>query len=473
MSLNMGENRNTPGTDDPGGGGTSIGVPSVAPSPDRFIDKRDGLLTNVTTDAVREHFGPFAVDRSGRLYVYTRDGQWSFNGQRTAEMAVHAFLGDRYRKSHSDTVVKVLTLAEPTVSDGNINTEYLNLPNGLLHWRTGQLYQHSPDIMVPNRIPVPWNPAAVCPMIQWWVNQVVPPDCVNLVFEIIGYCLFNGNPLHKAILLSGTGRNGKGTLLRLIQALIGAVNISSVSPQALDDNRFSVAELFGKLVNLAGDVDPKIFKATETFKKATGGDLLFGERKYGQPFDFTCRALIIAGFNALPRSADTSEGFFSRWIVLPFTGYFPAGKADPTVEARMHTASELQGLLVLAVSGLQRLMARGHFEMPPSVVGAIDHFKRVADPVRAFMADETEGTVGHFENRTMIYRRYESWVSDNGHNPLAQSAFYERFEGASIDVYGHRVTPRKRDGVRGYIGLGLLPSEFQRAADALRNDTQP
>lgn len=49
------------------------------------------------------------------------------------------------------------------------------------------------------------------------------------------------------------------------------------------------------------------------------------EAKYGAPFAFTCRALIVAAFNALPRSADTSEGFFSRWLVVPFTGYFPPG----------------------------------------------------------------------------------------------------------------------------------------------------
>ena len=46
-----------------------------------------------------------------------------------------------------------------------------------------------------------------------------------------------------------------------------------------------------------------------------------------------------------------SEGFFSRWIVVPFTQYYPPGVADVTLKDRLTTPSELRGLLVQAVAG--------------------------------------------------------------------------------------------------------------------------
>jgi putative DNA primase/helicase len=180
-------------------------------------------------------------------------------------------------------------------------------------------------------------------------------------------------------MLYGTGRNGKGTFLRLISALLGSANLSSVTPQSLDENRFRAAELHGKLANVAGDVDPRMFKGTELLKQLTGGDRVTAERKHGQPFSFTCRALMLAAFNQLPRTADTTEGFFSRWLVLPFVGYFPAGVADGTREAKLHSPAELQGLLVKAVEGLQRIRSRGCFAEPESVKAATLAFRTHAD----------------------------------------------------------------------------------------------
>jgi P4 family phage/plasmid primase-like protien len=289
--------------------------------------------------------------------------------------------------AHASTVVDILRNREPWLHWADVDTCYLNLPNGLLDWRTGQRHGHSPEVRSTVRIPVEWHPGATCPEISKWLAEVFPCECGEslcpcreFIEEVIGYTLLNENPLHKAIMAFGRGRNGKSTFLRLLAALAGAENISSVSPQALDENRFMGAELYGKLANLAGDVDPRTFRATETFKKATGEDFITAERKHAQPFQFKSRALMIAAFNRLPRSADTTEGFFSKWIVVPFTSYFPDTVADKTLISRLTTPQELEGLLVLAVAGLRRLMERGHFELPPSVEKATASFRRAADP---------------------------------------------------------------------------------------------
>jgi putative DNA primase/helicase len=99
----------------------------------------------------------------------------------------------------------------------------------------------------------------------------------------------------------------------------------------------------------------------------TGGDLTTAERKHGQPFQFLCRALMIAAFNALPRSLDTTEGFFSRWLVLRFVGYYPPGKADDGLLAQLATRTELEGLLGAAINSLRTVMEHKRFDLPASV----------------------------------------------------------------------------------------------------------
>lgn len=420
--------------------------------PDAYIHPRDGLLAVKTTRSVLAQ-GPVAVDYTRALYRYA-NGVWHRDGETEVRRRIIELLGNRYRISHANTITDILSSQEPMFGDQNQDTQYLNLPNGLLDWRTGTLRPHDPQVPSTIRIPIPWDPDASCPQIEKWIGEVFPGDAREFVEEIIGYCLYNDNPLHKAILLFGRGRNGKSTFLRLLTALLGSENISRVTPQSLDENRFRAAELRGKLANLVGDVDPRMFKATETFKQLTGGDTIEAERKYGHPFRFYCRAVMVAAFNALPRSADTSEGFFSRWIVVPLTGYFPAGVADPGCEDKMHTEAELRGLLVLAVRGLARVLGRGRFELPASVEGETAVFRRVADPVRAFLDDYVPSLITEWLPRTHIYKDYSEWCGQNGYSPLAAAGFYERIEAAGRDLLTHVITARKREGTRGYIFTG-------------------
>lgn len=419
-----------------------------------FFSKHDGLLVDALARAVCDHT-PIGADPTGTLWSY-RDGLWTRGGEQTVRVHVARALGDKYRAAHAANIVSYLSAQPAQIQPDQVRTDLLNVANGMLDWRTGQLHPHDPSHGSITQIPVPWRPDAACPATTRWLHDVFAGDqaMVDFALEVAGYALYGDNPLHKAVLLHGSGRNGKGTWLRLLTALLGRANISGVSPQALDENRFSVAELHGKLANLIGDVDPRTFTATETFKQVTGGDLLLAERKYGQPFHFTARALMIAAFNALPRTADTSEGFFARWLVVPFTQYFPPEKADPRIEQQLHSPAELEGLLRLSVDGLRRLMARGKFDPPQAVTDATALFRRDADPVRSFLSEYAPGLITDWQPRHDVYRAYTEWAGLNGHRTMSAGVFYERVAAADRDVDGYQVVAKIRQGTR---GLQFLP----------------
>lgn len=423
--------------------------------PARFFDPKHGLKARSLRDAV-ELTGKLAVGPGKILYRHT-EGLWVPDGGPEIFRRTQKLLGQRYRPGHAANVLSVVENRIPLITDDKQDTQFLNLPNGLLDWAEGKIYPHSSHVVSTVRIPIEWNDEAECPHIDQFFSEVFPGDAIELAYEILGYLLFNDNPLHKAILLHGTGRNGKGTFIRLARMLVGHNNISAITPQDLDTSNFTAAQLYGKLANLVGDVDPRIFKSTEKFKQLTGGDYITAQHKHKDPFVFRCRALMVAAFNSLPRTADTTEGFFSRWVVVPFTAFFPAGKADPTLIDRLTRTEELQGLLRYAVGGLQNVMRKGGFTIPASVEKATARFRDEADPMRSFITDCVRFTHEAFMPRTDLYQRYASWSVVNGFHAMSAQRFYEGFTTAAIDMASNVAirSTTNANGVRGYRGIEL------------------
>lgn len=416
------------------------------PDPEDFFAKA-GLDMVKLTDHVLEG-GPIARGIDGKLWHYAH-GVWSSGGDEEVGRRVRGALGPRFRTSH---LAGVLTWfgQDPVTIGGQPTPDYVNVVNGLLRWRTGELEAHRPDVRSTVQLPVMWNPDAKCPRIDEWLVDVVPYDSHAFVDELLGYLLLNGNPLHVAVLLLGSGRNGKGTFLRLVTAMLGAGNVAAVPLQTLAENRFAAASLFGKLANICGDLDARMMDRSDTFKMATGGDVLYAEHKYGASFTFAPWATMLFSANQAPPTRDTSEGYYSRWLVVPFTANL-TGRIRPQAEldAELHQADELEGLLARSVLGLQRLMARGRFDPPPSVLAAGQEFRQTTDPVASFAAECLTPATECRLARTDVFNRYRSWCDDNGHRPLSASKFYDRIVGA---VPGSR--PVKSDGTRMLDGLG-------------------
>ena len=263
--------------------------------------------------------------------------------RRTASRAeITRLLGNRYRSAHTRTVLDLIQHSPSTahITDNPL-AEYVNVPNGMVAWKTGDLLPHSPDYRSTVQLPVEYDPNAKCPLFEKFIAEVLPPDLYEptgdspgFIWELIGYTLYSGNPLHVAVLLYGKGRNGKGTLIRVLKALLGERNCSTVGLHQLVENRFRAATLFGKLANLAGDLDSKWLDNTAMFKAITGGDTIQAEHKYGAAFDFSPWALPFYSTNKAFGSADSSEGWVARWVVVPFPTSF-MGREDRTLDAKL------------------------------------------------------------------------------------------------------------------------------------------
>jgi putative DNA primase/helicase len=109
----------------------------------------------------------------------------------------------------------------------------LNVANGMLDWRTGDLLPHSPEHLSIIQLPVAWNPDATCPATDTFLSEILPADAQRFTREAVGYTAVASAFLRQAVMCLGGGSNGKTTFLSLVRRLLGRHNVSAVPLQAV------------------------------------------------------------------------------------------------------------------------------------------------------------------------------------------------------------------------------------------------
>jgi P4 family phage/plasmid primase-like protien len=219
---------------------------------------------------------------------------------------------------------------------------------------------NSPEYLVLSRLPVKYDSKASNDSWLKFLYQLLPdnPDAIKRLQEFTGYMLYRRWVTDWVLVLLGEGNNGKTTLISVLQELLGHENTVSRSLQDLCNGTWYIADIWQKLANIHDDLSDLGLKTTGTFKQLTGGThLMKGERKYGDPFDFspTCKHLFVA--NRLPSTPDDTEAFMRRWDPIVFNQTFtPSTIRDETLVDKLTTPEMLSGILNWALEGLIRLM---------------------------------------------------------------------------------------------------------------------
>jgi len=259
------------------------------------IAREDGDVLAKINDRIpawiEEHHFKTVADTE-KLYHYAH-GVYLDDGETILKTIIEQEFGDiSDNRMVSDVIGKV---KRRTYIDRELfnNGPILNVQNGLLNLETLELKPHTPDYLSTSQISVTYNKEATAPKIRKFLNEVAKPGDIALIEEIIGWLLWPDYNVHKAIMFIGPGRNGKGTLLRLITAFLGKKSVSNVTLQDLVADRFAKADLYGKLANIGGDLPSKDLSDTAAFRNLTGGDDNRAQEKYRAAFNFRNKAKML------------------------------------------------------------------------------------------------------------------------------------------------------------------------------------
>lgn len=401
-----------------------------------FLKGKD--LQRETLEKAVRSFGPIEVGPGKTLWSYS-DGYWKHDGREVVVARSGRLLGEAARSAHTQTLIHFMEVEDPKIS-GLGPEKYLNLQNGMLDWRTGSIEPHSPSYYSTIQLPVSWNPGATCPTVDQFLYEVLDPELVELIWEVIGICIYTGIGFQIGIFLDGSGRNGKGTLIRLIQQLVPEAFTSHVELNSINKDKFAKAQLFNKILNVVGDLSSTALNDLSMFKQLTGDDSITADFKYGQSFNFKNEATMLFATNEMPYVRDNTFGLYERMMIIPFDKVsLTKDQVDKTLESRM--ALELEGVLVKAVEGLRRAKARGHLKKVKRCDEALEKFRVGSVCLTAWAENTFELTSSPSDRvrRSDLYELYTSWARAEGINVLSKADFkknfLEAFEGKTKFVH--------------------------------------
>jgi putative DNA primase/helicase len=303
--------------------------------------------------------------------------------------------------------------------------EIVACANGLLHVGTRELLDPTPHYF--NRVAVPfdYDPDAPEPGLwfrflkELWADD---PDSIAALQEFFGYVLSGRTDLHKILLMVGPTRSGKGTIARVLTALIGKGNAAGPTLASLGSN-FGLSPLLGKPLAVVSDArlgGANVHQVVERLLSVSGEDMLTVDRKYRDPWTGKLQTRFVVLSNELPRFGDASGAIARRFVVTTMHKSF-LGHENTRLTAELLT--ELPGILAWALDGLDRLATSSAFTEPASSVDAITALQDLVSPTAAFVRDSCTTGAGIEISVADLYTSWKAWCEDNGHKASSVQTF--------------------------------------------------
>jgi putative DNA primase/helicase len=272
------------------------------------------------------------------------------------------------------------------------DTVLINLKNGTFEITADgmRLRPFDRSDFITYQLPFAYDPEATAPIFDTYINRVLPDkERQKVLAEYLGFVFIkHGNKIlkeEKALILYGSGANGKSVLFDVYNALLGPQNVSNYSLQSLTNNSgYYRAKLANKLVNYASEINGKL--ETDVFKQLVSGEPVEARLPYGQPLILKQYAKLIFNCNALPKDVENTNAYFRRFLIIPFDVTIPEHEQDKNLHNKI-IEGELSGVFNWVLSGLQRLLAQKGFSACTAVDAAVQEFKDDSNSVKIFLDD--------------------------------------------------------------------------------------
>ena len=382
---------------------------------------------------------------NGQLHTYV-EGVY-VPGYSTIEgcMIQHIPTLNRAKRKEVLDYLEILIVNESYTSDA----KWVAFRNGLLNVQTDEFVDFTPDIVVTNMIPWDYNPHAYDELTDRTLDKLSCNDksIRSLLEEMVGSCMYRSNNLcgGKAFILTGSGSNGKSTLLNMVNYLLGKKNTTSLDIGKFDD-RFSTIMLYGKLAVISDDCSEAFMKDTSTFKKVVTGDAISAEQK-GQPkFDFEPYCTPIASANNIPRfgKGRDSSAIIRRLIIIPFNANFKNDDGsydDPFIGEKLIEQDAMEYLIKLGVDGLKRLLTNKVYTTSEKIQEELEEFEETNNPVLGFFKENSIDDINN-QSTNEVYGRYNEYCIDNNMSPMAKGEFSKQCK----KYYSVQIVDKKING---------------------------
>ncbi len=396
-------------------------------------------------------------------YIYDLSGYYIKTDvmqiKKIAKVILHEVKNDIWNAKMEKDIWNALNLEIPIVLEINSYKEYINFNNGMYNIYSKKLERHDPKFLSTIRIAINHNESAKCPIFKKFLHDLMQGDEERILLseEVIGYCITTLKCIQKGFFFYGTGGNGKSKFADVISNLCGKQNVSNMPLEVLG-TRFGAETLPNKLVNISPENEfNRKYMNTSTFKSITGGDTMYIDAKHKTGKSRDVFAKLISLLNKLPDTNDTSNGYFRRVLIIPFYNVFNGENDDKEIVDKL--LNELEGILIVALDGLSRLIDNKFNFTESKVVNEIfNQYKVEQNPVEEFFKDKIVCRADVSIKQCDILKQFKKWSMQNGYddwNYISSTKFWNLFRKVLVDNAISYQNTKKIKGITYIIGITI------------------
>lgn len=415
----------------------------------------DQVIDVYGDEATRQALAMTAAEKTGR----TEESKAARLLQDKLLKRIRALQGAQRKKN----ILFLATVGRGLKGDEWDREPYLiGLSNGIIDLRTGEHRPGHPDDYIKTVAPTEWKGIdESCPTWERFLSEVFDDDAELIAYiqRLLGYGLIGEAILHIIIILWGAGRNGKGTLLETLKAILGDYTYKAESELLLEQRQAKssgspnsgILALRGKRFVYCSETDEGRRLNTSRVKELVGGDTLNARAVYGRRHvEFKPSHLLFLMTNSKPSAPASDYALWQRINLIPFNMSFvdePKAKneriADHDLPKKLK--AEASGILAWLVRGCLAFQAEG-LNPPAAVRNATDEYRHDEDIIGHFINDSCLQGLNVEVKGGELYAAYKEWAEENGHRAISGTRFgremKQRFDSYSSNyVY--------------YIGIGL------------------
>jgi putative DNA primase/helicase len=359
----------------------------------------------------------------------------------------------------------------------------LNVANGTVNLRTGQLLPHRQEDLITKVAPVTVNSSTSCTLWLQFMNEITDGNqaLINYHQRIAGLCLTGDISEQYLFILHGGGANGKSVYADTITGILGDY-AGEAAPTLLmatrsEEHPTQTADLHGKRLVVASETEEGGRLKLQTVKRLTGDKTLKARFMRQDYFSFQRTHKLWMVTNNRPAVRENTHAVWRRIRLIPFEITIPEDRQDKHLVDKLR--EEWPGILNWMIAGCLEWQRSG-LQAPEVVESATRRYQEEQDILAEFVQAVCILDGDLRTPRTEMYGTYKDWAAKAGdRHPLDRNTFYEHLRKGSVSRPALRDGPTTLVGHTGekckakvFFGIGidpraLIPDESD-AASAVR-----
>ena len=331
-----------------------------------------------------------------------------------------------------DAMLKIFGKLKTTSIDRlDQKPDHFNCKTGTIYLPTGDVQPHNRDDLITKIAPYEYNPDAECSRFLDFLNDIQPVASIReYLQQALGYSMSATYRDRAFFILYGYGRNGKSVFLDLFSKIFGGYSQNTTADSLMKKPTGSIpndiARLRGcRFITCAETEEGKRLHES-MLKQLTGGDVVTARFLFSEFFDFYFSGKIFIATNHQPAILDTSQGFWDRLKLIPFTVQIAPEKQIDKDTLLYSMLDEAAGILAWLVEGFQKYQDRRRLVEPAESRAEVEAYRFSQDSIAQFIEEMLEvmpepgstppitDQLAYKANNADVYSAYKKFCEQTG-----------------------------------------------------------